>query len=169
MKTFRTILITFSLLLTITPNMAQKKNKNKKDEITALKLYEGPELSMEQHIRIVTVNEKKKYAYFIAVDNTNIPNNSLMDGAKEILLLPGEHSIQLRFVSKGEIAIPIEPLDSFFFEAGKTYLVKFEHTHGKGTYLNSAKNTRIRLWVEENGQEDKLLEKTVNGFGKSLK
>lgn len=169
MKILKTVLIATLIMLTVTPGMAQKKNKKKKDKITALKLYEGPELPAEQQVRITTVNEKKKYAYFIAVDDENIPNNSLMTGAKEVLLLPGKHKMQLRFVSKGQIAIPIEPFDLLSFEAGKEYMVKFEHTHGKGSYLSSAENTHIRLWIEEKGKEGVLMEKTVNGYGISIK
>ncbi len=126
MKILKIILIAILMMLTVTPGMAQKKNRKKKNKITALKLYEGSQLPAEQQVRIITVNEKKKYAYFIEVDGNDIPGNSLMNGAKGVLLLPGEHKIQLRFVSKGQIAIPIEPFDLFSFEAGKEYLVKFE-------------------------------------------
>ena len=74
----------------------------------------------------------------------------------------------MRFVSQGEIAIPIETFDAVLFEAGKTYAVKFEHTQGKGSYIDSANNTRIRIWIEEARQTTVLTEKIVNGFGKSV-
>ncbi len=171
MKVIRIVLFTALALLTATPGIAQKKKnkKNKKHKITALALYDGPELPDDQQVRLKSETVGKKYAYFIAVDDKGIPNKSLTKGAQEILLLPGEHKIQMRFVSKGQIAIPIEPFETFSFEAGKAYVVKFEHTHGKGSYLDSAGNTRIRIWIEEIGQEGVLIEKTVNGFGKSLK
>ncbi len=170
MKIIRIVLITALALLTVTPGNAQRKKnkKNKKHKITALALYDGPELPNEQQVRLISETVGKKYAYFIAVNDKDIPNKSLMKGAQEILLLPGKHKIQMRFVSKGQIAIPIEPFETFSFEVGKTYIVKFEHTHGKGTYLDSAGNTRIRVWIEEMGHEDILIEKTVNGFGRSV-
>lgn len=169
MKALKTILIAILMILAVTPIIAQKKDHKKKNEITALKLYEGPQLSAEQQVQITTVNEKKKYAYFIEVDGKSIPGNGLMNGAKGVLLLPGEHKIQLRFVSKGQIAIPVEPFDLFSFEAGKEYLVKFEYFHGKGSYPNNLENTSIKLWVEEKGKEGVLMEKTVNGYGISIK
>ncbi len=171
MKIIRIMLIIALALLAATPGIAQKKKnkKNKKHKVTALALYEGPELLDEQQVRLISETMGKKYAYFIAVDDVDIPNKSLMKGAQEILLLPGEHKIQMRFVSKGQIAIPIEPFEAFAFKAGKTYVIKFEHTHGKGTYLDSAGNTRIRIWIEEMGQEGVLIEKTVDGFGRSFK
>ena len=169
MKILKVLLIAILVMLTVTPSMAQKKNRKKKDKITALKLYEGPQLSAEEQVRIITVNEKKKYAYFIEVDGNDIPGNSLMNGAKGVLLLPGEHKIQLRFVSKGQIAIPIEPFDLFSFEAGKEYLVKFEYIHGKGSYPSNLEKTSIKLWVEEKGEAGVLMEKTVNGYGISIK
>jgi hypothetical protein len=169
MKILKVLLIAILVMLTVTPSMAQKKNRKKKDKITALKLYEGPLLSAEEQVRIITVNEKKKYAYFIEVDGNDIPGNSLMNGAKGILLLPGEHKIQLRFVSKGQIAIPIEPFDLFSFEAGKEYLVKFEYIHGKGSYPSNLEKTSIKLWIEEKGKAGVLMEKIVNGYGIQIK
>ncbi len=171
MRILKTLLIVFLVMLTATPGIAQKKKKQrkKKHKVTALKLYDGPQLLAGQQVRLISETVGKKYAYFIAVDDQDIPNNSLMTGAQEILLMPGDHKIQMRFVSKGQIAIPIEPFEIFSFEAGKNYTVKFEHTHGKGNYLDSAGKTRIRIWIEEAGQDGILIKKTVDGFGRSLK
>ncbi|TRX50644.1 hypothetical protein FNH22_25315 [Fulvivirga sp. M361] len=172
MKIIKTTLLLTLMMLTITVGVAQKKKKKKqnrkKTEVAAVKVYEGPELPPEQLVRLVSETVGKKYAYFIAVDEKDIPNMSLMSGAQEILLLPGDHTIKMRFVSKGEIAIPTESFDFLSFEAGKSYVVKFEYTPGEGSYLVSAGNTRIRLWIEEVGQASVLIEQTVDGFGKRV-
>lgn len=171
MRITKSVLIAIVVMFTVTEGIAQKnkKQRKKKEKTTALKLYDGPELQIGQQVRMMSETLGKKYAYFIAVNDEDIPNRSLMTGAQEILLLPGEHKIQMRFVAKGEIAIPIEPFEPFFFEAGKNYMVKFEYTPGKGNYLTGAGSTRIRLWIEEEGKEGILTEKTVDGFGKSVK
>lgn len=170
MKTTKTICLSILLVIALAGTATAQKKQKKKDkelEPTILKLYEGPELPREKVVHVQSVKDGKKYAYFIAVDEVDIPNHSLMNGPQEILLLPGDHKIRMRFVSPGEIAIPIEPFDNVTFEAGKSYSVKLEHTAGSGSYLDSAGKTRIRLWIEETGQPRVLAEKTVNGFGRA--
>lgn len=171
MKTVKITLLTILMLMVAVEGVAQKKkrkDKNSKAEKTAVKLYEGPELPKEQVVVLFSKPEGKKHAYFIAANDENIPNKSLMSGAQQIMLLPGKHKIQMRFVSKGEIAIPVEAFEPCNFEAGKSYEVKFEHSSGKGDYLSAAKNTRIRIWIQEVGNPMVLTQKTVDGFGKQI-
>lgn len=164
------LLSTLIILLTLTTSEAQKKKQKKKNkDVVTLQLYDGPEQPIDQLVRLVSDDLGKQYAYFITVDDKEVPSNSLMNGAKEILLLPGDHHIQMRFVAKGEIAIPIEPFDPILFKAGTTYQIRFDYTPGGGNssdYIGVAQNTRIKFWVEEAGAT--IAEKTVNGFGKTV-
>lgn len=164
------LLMTILILMSTTICLAQKKRKKgKKQEVAqSLKLYQGDDLPAEEVVRIVSFTEGKKHAYFITIDGKEVPSKSLMTGPQDISFLPGDHSLQARFVSKGEIAIPIQPFEPINFEAGRTYVLKFEHTSGKGSYLSGAQNTRIRFWIVLLGQTEVLMETTVNGFGKFI-
>ncbi len=167
MKKFNQLLLsTLIIMLTFTVSEAQKKKKKNKEPV-ALQLYDGPEQPREQVARLVSDDLGKQYAYFIAVNDEEISSNNLMDGVKEILLLPGDHKIQVRFVAKGEIAIPVEPFEPLLFEAGKSYTVRFEYIPGSGgssDYIGAAQRTRIKFWIEESGL--RLAEMTVDGLGK---
>ena len=163
------LLMAIILFATIGSAEAQKKKRKKKKEDTSvLKLYEGPELPADQVVRLNCDDLGKQYAYFIGVDDEKIENNSLMNGAKQIALLAGEHKIQVRFVAKGKIAIPIQPFDPLSFDPGQSYQVKFEYTPGEnvGGYFADAQGTRIKLWIESDGK--KLTEMMVDGFGERL-
>ena len=170
----KTNLIACMLAVAITtmaiPSTAQrKKNKNSAHrETSILKLYEGPELPVEQTVHLICKTSPRQYLYFIGIDELKINNQSLTTGPHEVLLLPGKHVIKVRFVSKGEIAIPIEPFDYFNFQAGRTYHIKFEYAPGNGGYIDNASTTQIRLWMEEQDRDSVLMEKNVNGFGKSI-
>ena len=148
----------------------KKKSKRKKEEAEALKMYDGPELPMDQVVSLVSDDLGKQYAYFIGVNDDKIESNSLMNGAKHIAVLPGEHTIQVRFVAKGRIAIPIEPFDALSFDQGNRYLVKFEYEPGgkTGGYFGDAEGTRIKLWIEKS-DGSKITEMTVDGFGQRIK
>lgn len=158
------------ILTTLTVSEAQKKKqKRKEQDNVALHFYDGPEQPLDQVAKLVSDDLGKQYTYFISVDDQEVESNSLMSGVKEIFILPGNHQIQMRFVAKGEIAIPIEPFDSLPFKEGTTYQVKFEYTPGSGKssdYIGVAQSTLIKFWIEEAGEI--IMEKLVDGFGRAV-
>lgn len=132
----------------------------------SVRLYEGPELSGDKIVRIVSEQVESRYMYFISVNGSKIPNRSLINGPREVLLKPGNHSVQMRFVAKGKIAIPLRPFPEIDFKEGTTYVVKSEFQEGTGSYIQAAQTTKITAWIEEAGLPDKLGLMTLNGFGR---
>ncbi|MGL6160271.1 hypothetical protein [Microbulbifer sp.] len=131
-----------------------------------LQLYEGEARAPEEVARVITAQSAKDYLYFIGLDGQQIPNNSLIDGPREIAVLPGRHVLRLRFVSPGEIAIPLKPLPPVTLEAGKVYIVKASMTPGQGGYPQSIMTTSIEAWLQEVDSDAKLAAVTTNGTGR---
>jgi|LUMW01.1.fsa_nt_gb hypothetical protein len=160
----------FTLVFFISCSNSTKKVKRsvvKAPQVpVSVKLYEGPELPQEKIVRIVSEQTDSRFMYFISVNGKKINSRSLMNGPREVLLRPGSHSIQMRFIAKGKLAIPLKPFNEVNFEKGKTYVVKSNFIFGTSDYISSAKNTKITVWIEEVGKPKKIGLMTLDGFGR---
>lgn len=148
-----------------TPNT--KVVESKKTPIaSATHLYAGTELPPSELSQVLTEYTESTYMYFISVDGVKINSPSLMNGVKEIFVKPGQHEMQVRFVSKGSLAIPLKAFPSFHFEKGKKYLIQSRIVHGTGNYIQAAKTTEINVWLKDLTSGKEYLHMKLNGFGK---
>ncbi len=146
-------------------NKSETKQKESQ-EVTPLHVYDGEELPKTELAQVLTEFTDSTYMYFISVDDNKIKSPSLINGVKEIFLKPGKHSLRVRFVSKGRLAIPLKSFSKMNFKKGKSYTVKSKIVYGTGDYIAVAKTTKITVWIEESGSKKKYASMTVNGFGK---
>ncbi|MBN21064.1 MAG: hypothetical protein CL678_07230 [Bdellovibrionaceae bacterium] len=167
MKTVTSILCLLILSSCATsPNKSQSTSPSQSGPI---RLYQGPPLSKEKRVLLIAEKNDSNFTYFISVNKEKIKNRSLMSGPTEIELTPGDHSVQMRFIAKGKLAIPLQAFEKINFKAGKTYLIKSKFIFGEGSYITSAQNTRITVWIEETSSPKKLSLMTLNGFGRKVK